>query len=136
MKYVRRTGGAGCVAASVLMFLIQSAGTALAQSCTILGGAPFCEGQRAHTTVGNTVVFPVGPPGHRVGNFIVLEVDGKPRLMGGLPPAAGKGPPDGARPLGSLIDLNKGRDFGAFVFPSGAAWTLSGLRKTPPLGPN
>ncbi len=136
MKYLRWTGGAGYVAASVLMFLIQSAGTALAQSCTILGGTPFCEGQRSHTTVGNTVFFPVGPPGYRVGNFIVLEVDGKPRLMGGLPPAAGKGPPDGARPLGSLIDLNKGRDFGAFVFPSGAAWTLSGLRKSPPLRPN
>ncbi len=136
MKYVRRRGRAGFAAAFVLMFLIQSAGTALAQSCTILGGAPFCEGQRAHTTVGNTVVFPVGPSGLRVGNFIVLEVDGKPRLMGGLPPAAGKGPPAGARPLGSLIDLNKGRDFGAFVFPSGAAWILSGLRKSPPLGPN
>ncbi len=71
-----------------------------------------------------------------MGNFIVLEVDGKPRLVGGLPPAAGKGPPEGARPLGSLIDLNKGRDFGAFVFPSGAAGILSGLRKSPPLGPN
>ncbi len=134
MKYVRRMGGAGYVAASVLLFLIQSAGTALAQSCTSLGGAPFCGGQRAHTTVGNTVVFPHGPPGHRVGNFIVLEVDGKPRLVGGLPPAAGKGPPEGARPLGSLIDLNKGRDFGAFVFPSGAAGTLSGLRKITPSG--
>ncbi len=75
MKYVRRRGRAGFAAAFVLMFLIQSAGTALAQSCTILSGAPFCAGQRAHTTVGNTVVFPVGPPGHRVGNFIVLEVD-------------------------------------------------------------
>ncbi len=136
MKYVRRTGGAGFVAASVLMFVIQSASTTLAQSCSSLGGAPFCGGQRAHTTVGNTIVFPHGPPGQRVGNFIVLEVDGKPRLMGGLPPAAGTGPPDGARPLGSLIDLNKGRDFGAFVFPSGAAWTLSGLGKSPPLGPN
>ncbi len=134
MKYVRRTWGAGCVAASVLMFLIQSAGTAIAQSCNSLGGAPFCGGQRAHTTVGNTVVFPHGPPGHRVGNFIVLEVDGKPRLVGGLPPAAGKGPPEGARPLGSLIDLNKGRDFGAFVFPSGAAGTTLRIKEIAPSG--
>ena len=136
MKYVRRRARAGFAAAFVLLFLIQSASIALAQSCTIMSGAPFCAGQRAHTTVGNTVIFPHGPPGHRVGNFIVLEVDGKPRLLGGLPPAAGKGPPDGARPLGSLIDLNKGRDFGAFVFPSGAAGNIFGLRKSPPLGPN
>ncbi len=114
-----------CIGLIVPAILIVSQ-AASAQSCVQLGGAPFCGTQRAHTVVGNTVVFPHGPPGRRIGNFIALQVDGKTRLAGGLPPAHGTAPPEGARRTGSLIRLNRGRDFGAFVFPSGAAGKLSG----------
>jgi len=109
----------------VLAILIFSQ-AASAQSCTEVGGAPFCGTQRAHTTVGNTVIFPNGPPARRVGNYLALQEDGKTRLAGGLPPARGTAPPEGARPAGSLIRLNRGRDFGAFSFPSGVAGKLSG----------
>ena len=99
---------------------------AAAQSCLELSGAPYCDGQRAHTIVGNTLVFPHGPPGRRIGNYVVLQEDGKTRLAAGLPPVHGAGTPDGARPAGRLIPLNRGRDFGAFLFPSGPAGKLSG----------
>ena len=99
---------------------------AAAGSCTQLSGAPYCGTQRSHTTVGNQVIFPHGPPARRVGNYLVLQEDGKSRLVGGLPPAHGAAPPEGARPAGSLIGLNRGRDFGTFAFPSGAAGKLSG----------
>jgi hypothetical protein len=105
------------------MSLCQGAG---AQSCTQLSGAPYCGTQRAHTIVGSQVIFPYGPPGRRIGNFIALQVDGQTRLAAGLPPAHGTGPPDGARPAGRLIPLDRGRDFGAFAFPSGVAGKLSG----------
>ncbi len=100
--------------------------SAVAQSCTELSGAPFCGTQRAHTTVGSQVIFPQGPPARRVGNYLVLQQDGKQRLAAGLPPRRGTAPPEGARPAGRLIDLDRGRDFGAFAFPSGAAGRLSG----------
>lgn len=112
----------------IALVILLLSGDALGQSCTSLSGAPFCGGARAHATVGNTVVFPQGPAARRVGNFIELIEDGKPRLAAGLPPAAGKGPPENARPSGHVIGLNAGRDFGAFVFPSGPAGRLSGRR--------
>ncbi len=99
---------------------------ASAQSCTLLSGAPYCGTQRAHAIVGSQVIFPEGPPGRRIGNYIVLQVDGKTRLAAGLPPAHGRAPPEGARPAGKLIGLDGGGDFGAFAFPSGAAGKLSG----------
>lgn len=106
-----------------VMFVSQAAD---AQSCTQLSGAPYCGTQRAHTIVGNQVIFPEGPPGRRIGNYIELQVDGKTRLAAGLPPAHGRAPPEGARPAGQLIPLDRGRDFGAFSFPSGSAGKLSG----------
>ena len=69
---------------------------------------------------------PHGPPGRRIGNYIALQVDGKMRLAAGLPPAHGTGAPAGARPAGDLIRLDRGRDFGAYSFPSGTAGKLSG----------
>ena len=113
-----------CWAACAVVLLDLS--PAVAQSCTELGGRPLCGTQRSHTTAGKVAIFPHGPPARRVGNFLVLQEDGKPRLVGGLPPARGTAPPKGARPAGSLIRLNQGRDFGAFVFPRGAAGKLSG----------
>ncbi len=101
------------------------AASASAQSCRELSGAPFCGGQRAHATVGSTLVFPHGPPGRRIGNYVALQEDGRTRLAAGLPPKHA-GPPKGARPAGRLIPLNRGRSFGAFRFPSGAAGKLSG----------
>jgi len=111
-----------------LGFGLMAAGrAAVAQSsCTELSGAIYCGTQRSHTQVGNQVIFPHGPPARRVGNFLVLQEHGKTRLVGGLPPARGTAPPEGARPAGSLIGLNKGRGFGSFAFPSGAAGKLSG----------
>ena len=101
--------------------------TAAAQSsCTELSGAIYCGIQRSHATVGSQVIFPQGPPARRVGNYIVLQEDGKQRLVGGLPPRHGTAPPRGARPAGRLIELNRGRGFGTFAFPSGAAGKLSG----------
>ncbi|MDX1575236.1 MAG: hypothetical protein R3285_03520 [Kiloniellales bacterium] len=99
--------------------------TAGAQSCTELSGAPFCGTQRSHTTVGSQVIFPQGPPARRVGNYLVLQEGGKQRLAAGLPPRQGAAP-EGARPAGRLIGLNRGRDFGAFAFPTGTAGKLSG----------
>ncbi len=101
-------------------------GEARGQSCTQLSGAPFCGGSRAHAQVGNILIFPQGPPARRIGNFVELREDGRTRLVGGLPPAAGAGPPVNARPAGQLIELGVGRDFGAFRFSTGVAGRLSG----------
>ncbi len=101
-------------------------GEARGQSCTLLSGAPFCNGSRAHTQVGNILIFPQGPPARRIGNFVELREGGRTRLAGGLPPAAGTGPPVNARPTGQVIELGAGRGFGAFLFPSGSAGRLSG----------
>jgi hypothetical protein len=109
---------------ALLILLISSA--ALGQSCIELAGAPYCQGQRAQAIVGNTVIFPQGPPGRRIGNFIELQEDGKSRLAGGLPPPSGRTPPMNARPAGTVIELGGGRSFGAYTFPSGAAGRLSG----------
>jgi hypothetical protein len=106
--------------------LIGLGRTAGAQSCTELSGAIYCGTQRSHTSVGSQVIFPQGPPARRVGNYLVLQEAGKRRLVGGLPPRHGTAPPEGARPAGRLIELNRGRSFGAFSFPSGAAGKLSG----------
>jgi hypothetical protein len=112
--------------ALVGLAMLSVSHSASAQSCTLLSGAPYCGTQCAHTIVGSQVIFPEGPPGRRIGNFIVLQVDGKPHLAAGLPPAHGIAPPEGARPAGRLIGLGRSRDFGAFAFPSGAAGKLSG----------
>ncbi len=112
--------------AVVALTVLSVSHSASAQSCTVLSGAPYCGTQRAHTIVGSQVIFPEGPPGRRIGNYIVLQVDGKTRLAAGLPPAHGRAPPEGARPAGKLIRLDGGGDFGAFAFPSGAAGKLSG----------
>ena len=114
-----------CAAVIVLLILLIS-GAALGQSCIELAGAPYCDGRRAQAIVGNTVVFPQGPPGRRIGNFIELQEDGKSRLAGGLPPGSGRAPPLNARPAGTLMDLGRGRSFGAYTFPSGGTSRLSG----------
>jgi len=112
--------------AAIGLLLMGFAETAGAQSCTELSGAPYCGTQRSHTAVGSQVIFPQGPPARRVGNYLVLQHGGKQRLAAGLPPKRGSAPPEGARPAGRLIDLERGRAFGAFAFPSGAAGKLSG----------
>jgi len=103
----------------IVPLIVLISGAALGQSCIELAGAPYCGGQRAHAIVGNTVLFPQGPPGRRIGNFIELREDGKSRLVGA--PASGRAPPLNARPAGTLMDLGRGRSFGAYTFPSGAA---------------
>ncbi len=118
--------GLWIVSAVVWLAAVGLGAGARAQSCLELSGAPFCGDQRAHTTVGSQVIFPHGPPGRRIGNYVVLQEDGKSRLAAGLPPKEGSAPPQGARPAGSVIGLDRGRDFGAFSFPSGAAGKLSG----------
>jgi hypothetical protein len=110
----------------LLVLLISRA--ASGQSCIELAGAPYCEGRRAHAIVGNTVFFPQGPPGRRVGNFIELREDGKSRLVGGLPPASGGVAPMNARPAGTLMSLGRGRNFGAYTFPSGVPGRRSSRR--------
>ena len=101
-----------CAAVMMLLILLIS-GAAVGQSCIELAGAPYCGGQRAHAIVGNTVIFPQGPPGRRIGSFIELRVDGKSRLVGGLSPGSGRAPPLNARPAGTLLDLGDDRGFGA-----------------------
>ncbi len=91
----------------IVLLILLISGAALGQSCIELAGAPYCEGRRAQAIVGNTVVFPQGPPGRRIGSFIELRVDGKPRLVGGL------SPPLNARPARTLLDLGDDRGFGA-----------------------
>ncbi len=96
----------------VLLILLIS-GAVVGQSCIEIGGAPYCEGKRAHAIVGNTVIFSQGPPGRRIGSFIELWEDGRSRLVGGLSPGSGRSPPLNARPAGTLLDLGDDRGFGA-----------------------
>ena len=105
----------------IVLLILLISGAAVGQSCIELAGAPYCDGQRAHAIVGNTVIFPQGPPGRRIGNFIELQQDGKSRLVGGLSPASGRAAPMNARPAGTLMDPGGGRSFGAYTFPSGVA---------------
>lgn len=126
MSHAAATRGSWVLHVVVWLAMLCISQVANAQSCTLLSGAPYCGTQRAHTIVGSQVIFPQGPPGRRIGNFIALQVDGKTRLAAGLPPAHGTAPPGGARRAGTLIRLDRGRDFGAFAFPSGAAGKLSG----------
>ena len=102
--------------ALVLFGICAPTAVALAD-CTSLGGSAVCGGDVSHAEVGRRVIFPHGPAGERVGDFIV-------RPQGTLPqvpvrkPAAAPGP----RPLNRpdrLTDPRRGEDFGAFEFPSG-----------------
>lgn len=114
MSLCRRLGLASALFAALLM---SGAGDSRAEGCTTIGGSIFCGADGAHKAVGRRVIFNQGPSGRLTGTILTREryrglyatqVLPQPR-----PPAAG---PSVRRP-GSFIDFNRGRDFGAFVFP-------------------
>lgn len=93
----------------------DSAGAA----CTSLAGAPACDGRRAHAEVGRTVIFPHGPAGQRIGDFVQPAPGALPEVVPGEQRAADA---PASRPLDRadrLTDPTRGRDFGAFEFPTG-----------------
>ena len=129
MSVLTSSRGIGLVAVLLGALVLLLSGEARGQFCTRLSGAPYCNGQRAHAQVGKTLIFPQGPPARRIGNFVELrDKNGRTRLVGGLPPAAGLGPPVNARPTGQVIQLNDGRGFGTYKFSTGVAGSLSGRR--------
>ncbi len=102
--------------ASGLLGICAPTAMALAD-CTSLGGSAVCGGDVSHAEVGRRVIFPRGPAGERVGDFIV-------RPEGSLPQVQVRGPAatPGPRPLNRpdrLTDPRHGENFGAFDFPSG-----------------
>lgn len=97
--------------------------------CTNLGGSVVCDGDVSNTQVGHTVVFPRGPAGERVGDYVVRPKGGLPQVLSKESETA----PPGPRPLDRpdrLTDPTRGRDFGAFEFRSAPP---AGLSATGPL---
>lgn len=87
-------------------------------ACTTLGGSILCDGELSHAQVGRIIVFPHGPAGERVGDFVVRPEGSLPQVL----PREAATPRPGPRPLNRadrLTEPTRGRDFGAFEFPSG-----------------
>lgn len=100
-----------------------------AAKCAALGGSAVCRGDVSHSEVGRRVIFPRGPAGERVGEFVVRPEGDLPQVL----PRDGEAARPGPRPLDRadrLSDPTKGRDFGAFEFRSAPP---AGLSSTGPL---
>lgn len=98
-----------------------------AADCTNLGGQVVCNGRVSHTEVGRSVIFPQGPAARRSGHFLRETPGALPEVL----PRDGAGAEaPGPRPLNrpdALTSPTKGRDFGAFEFPSGTGSALGSL---------
>jgi len=98
-----------------------------AAECTNLGGRVVCDGRVSHTEVGRSVFFPQGPAARRSGHFLRETPGALPEV---LPRDGAEAEAPGPRPLNrpdALTSPTKGRDFGAFEFPSGAGSALGSL---------
>lgn len=118
-------------AASLLVAALLATGTAApaAGGCSALGGRVVCSGRAAHAEVGRTLIFPQGPPAARSGHYVRERPESLP---GVLPRDDGGAREAVSRPLNradGLTDPTKGRDFGAYEFPSGPGMGFDSLRR-------
>jgi len=107
--------------------VLSGGGSPVAGDCTNLGGRVMCGGRVAHTQVGSTLFFPQGPAARRSGQFVQVTPGALPQVL--LLDGIGSEAP-GPRPLNrpdALTGPTKGRDFGAFEFPSGTGSPLASL---------
>lgn len=103
---------------SLGLMWISNAPSRAAADCTAIGGSVVCGGDVSHAEVGRRVVFPHGPAGERVGDYLIRPEGTLPQV---LPKGTGAAPP-GPRPLNRpdrLTDPRRGEDFGAFEYPTG-----------------
>ncbi len=109
-----------------IVWIIAAPAGALA-ACTSLGGSVACGADTSHTEVGRRVIFPHGPPGERIGDYVIRPGGTLPQVL----PRASQDP--GSRPLNrldGLTDPRRGENFGAFEFRSPPP---PGLSSTGPL---
>ena len=108
------TRSACCVLLAALGLSVVAAAPA-AGDCTQLGSSVLCDGRLSTNQVGRRLVFPRGSAGERVGDFAVSKPGGVPQVL-----ERPRSRPS-RRPLSRFDDLTdprRGRDFGAFEFPS------------------
>ena len=91
-----------------------------AEGCVQIGASLFCGTEGAHRVIGRSVIFRSGRPGDLGAGVLRRESERGPTLgqvlRSARPEASGHEPPERGGP-GGFIDLQRGKDFGAFVFP-------------------
>ena len=101
-----------------------------AQACVTVGESVHCGTGSAANRVGRNLIFNQGRAGVTLGDLVEIERDGKPRFEAVLPRPPEPRPRPRAAAPGGFIDLQRGKDFGAFEFPlrNRLGATLSGAR--------
>lgn len=110
-----------------------SATPAGAQGCTEIGPSIYCGTEAAHSVLGRSAIFRTGRPGELAGGRIYRETPRGPtlgQLLNRRPSAPVTPAPDRPRAPGRYVDLQRGKDFGAFAFPltNRLGATISGAR--------